>query len=128
MFLKNLLSILLYLTCAVILLGLFYYIIYGEIFTPVHCSGPDNIRGHVINQDLLWARLTYSNPASGVVYDITNMNVFLNLVNNNPVEYIVTHVNGNLVQAVRVDNSTYTVNPNIVKDAVRFGLFNFHWY
>jgi hypothetical protein len=125
-----LLLFLLFLASAIIVLGIFNYILYGEFFSTVYCAspGPGDVIGHVINQDLLWARLTYSQPAPGVNYDITNIDVFLNLVNNNPVEYIVTQENGVHIQAIRFNNFNYTVNPTVVKGAIMSGNFNFHWY
>jgi len=122
---KNLLSILLFLAGIVILFMLFNYILYGDIFQTVYASGPDNVIGHVINQDLLWCRLTFGSPAPGVDYDINRVNTFLNQINNNTVEYLVTHVKGELVQAIKVNGITNTVHPYVVKNAIISGLFDF---
>jgi len=119
---KFLFSILLYLAGAVILLGLFNYILYDEIFTTIHCSGPNIVNNpEVLNIDSIldllinlvnW--LTVAQVPHGG-YNITNQIVFSEMVSDPSFYFWLGVVNGvNDVIGISVNNVNYTVDPNLI--------------
>jgi hypothetical protein len=119
---KIILSILLYLACAVILLGLFNYILYGDIFTTIHCSSPEIVNNpEVLNTEAILELLinlmdwliVAQIPHGG--YDIINQNVFSEMVSNPSFYFWLGELDGvNNVLGFSVDNTNYTVDPNLI--------------
>jgi len=118
---------LLYLAGALILLGLFNYILYGEIFTTIHCSGPKIVNNPVVNNpevlnidstlELIINLVRWLNvaqvPHRG--YDMTNQIVFSEMVSDPSFYFWLAVVDGvNNVLGFSVNNINYTVDPNLI--------------
>jgi hypothetical protein len=118
---KKLLLILLYLAGAVILLGIFNYIFYGDIFTILFNSEPEIVNNpEVIRPDTTLELLinlvdwlaAAEYPQGG--YDIIHLNVFLDMVTDESFSFWFGVLDGINVLGILVNDTIYTVHPNLI--------------
>jgi len=97
----------------VIVGGIFIYIFYDRIFTTVYCdSGIVNAERFMSLLDLHAFQHLVRDPNVG--YSITDPNVFFRMICDSSCRFGFIRINGVLVNAMVVNNTLYSLDPNLM--------------
>jgi hypothetical protein len=111
----------------VVILGVFIYILYyhiniEDIFPIIYCYNLDGISHEVIMKfitNMHLQPLSHSVGETIINYDINDTRIYLDMLSKRHIELNFNNINGVFVNTIKVNNRSFTVNPNVMNECYR---------